>query len=164
MHGLVRCTHWEQEFTRARGGCDNHWYHNKNHRWKMWPGTRMTSCPEAMGWGFWTLKKNRSWDLDLDEESRFSELADARPVVCGGVPHVDRNKLCLSLLMSKNLKLKKVNKSFVPEPKESRQSVSRIPMHNKRFRMFYISVCIFTFHIFISWSGREYATVCYSED
>ena len=25
-------------------------------------------------------------------------------------------KMCLSLLMSKNLKLKKVNKSFVPEP------------------------------------------------
>ena len=33
--------------------------------------------------------------------------------------------------MSENLKLKKVNKSFVPEPKEGRQSVSsvfRIPM------------------------------------
>ena len=41
-------------------------------------------------------------------------------------------KLCLSLVMSENIKLKKVNKSFVPEPKESRQSVSRvfwIPMH-----------------------------------
>ena len=30
-------------------------------------------------------------------------------------------KLCLSLLMSENLKLKKVNESFVPELKESRQ-------------------------------------------
>ena len=29
--------------------------------------------------------------------------------------------VCLSLLMSKNLKLKKVIKSFVPETKESRQ-------------------------------------------
>ena len=32
-----------------------------------------------------------------------------------------RKKLCLSLLMSKNLKLKKVIKSFIPKPKESRQ-------------------------------------------
>ena len=84
----------------------------------------MMSCPEAMGWGFWNLKKIVSWDLGLDEASQLSEPAEARPVVCGGVPHVvgsdgkvsiERN--CgLSLLMSKNLKLKKVNKSFVPEP------------------------------------------------
>ena len=46
----------------------------------------------------------------------------ARPVVCGGAAcggvrweSLHRKKLCLSLLMSKNLKLKKVNKSFVPE-------------------------------------------------
>ena len=68
-------------------------------------------------------------------------------------------KLCLSFLMSENLKLKKVNKSFVPRPKESRQSVFSvlwIPMHNERFRMFYISVCICTFHIFISRSYLEY--------
>ena len=73
--------------------------------------------------GIWK-KKTGSWFLDLDEASRFSELAEARPVVCGGVPHVvgirwksqHRKKLCLSLLMSKNLKPKKVKKSFVPEP------------------------------------------------
>ena len=43
-----------------------------------------------------------------------------RPVVCGGGPargglrwkSQDRKKLCLSLLMSKNLKLKKGNKKF----------------------------------------------------
>ena len=29
-------------------------------------------------------KKTESWDSTLDEASRFSELADARPVVCGG--------------------------------------------------------------------------------
>ena len=43
-------------------------------------------------------------------------------------------KLCLSLLMSENLKLKKVNKSFVPEPKESRQV----------FRVFQIPICVWT--------------------
>ena len=43
-------------------------------------------------------------------------------------------KLCLSLLMSKNLKLKKVIKSFVPKP----------------ILCFSDSLCLF--HIFISWS------------
>ena len=73
----------------------------------------------------WDLNSERvSWDLGLNEASRFSELAAARPVVCsggtarGGVrwKSQHRKKLCLSLLMSKNLKLKKVNKSFVPKP------------------------------------------------
>ena len=61
--------------------------------------------------------------MGLDEESRFSELAEARPVVCGGDrtwwgrwKSQHRKKLCLSLLMSKNLKLIKVIKSFVSEP------------------------------------------------
>ena len=66
-------------------------------------------------------KKSVSWDLGLDEASRFSELTDARPVVCDRVPHVvgwdgevsiERNCASLSLFMSKNLKLKKVNKKF----------------------------------------------------
>ena len=64
-----------------------------------------------------------------------------------------RNCVSLSPLMSENFKLKKVNKNFVPEPKESRQSVSSvswIPMPNERFRTFYIFVCICTFHILIS--------------
>ena len=33
---------------------------------------------------FGDLKKKQSWVWDLDEASRFSELAEARPVVCGG--------------------------------------------------------------------------------
>ena len=81
----------------------------------------------------WFEKKTVSWDSTLDEGSRFSELAEARPVVCGEVLHVvgsdgkvsiERNCVCvcvslslsLSLLVSINLKLKKVIKSFVPEP------------------------------------------------
>ena len=103
----------------------------------------MRSCPEARGWGFWNLKKTVSWDMGLDEESRFSELAEARPVVCSGGAargglrwkSQNRKKLCLSLLMSKNLKLKKVIKSFVPEPKESRQV----------FRVFSDYLCLWTF-------------------
>ena len=68
-------------------------------------------------------QKKNSWDSSLEEVSLLSELADARPVVCGGgrtwwvsdvKVSIERN--CASLLMSKNLKLKKVIKSFVPEP------------------------------------------------
>ena len=94
-------------------------------------GMWITSCPEAMSWGFWDLKKALSWDLDLDEASWFSELTEARPVGVYGMPTCwlsqwveswwctisqHRKKLCFSLLMLKNLKLKKVNKCFVPEP------------------------------------------------
>ena len=32
VHGLVRCTHWVQVFTRVQGGCDNLRCHNKNSR------------------------------------------------------------------------------------------------------------------------------------
>ena len=89
----------------------------------------------AEDFGIW--KKTVSWDLDLDEASWFSELAEVRPVGVYGMParwlsqwaeswwctnSQHSKKLCLSLLMSENLKLKKVNKSFVPDPKESRQN------------------------------------------
>ena len=69
----------------------------------------MTSCPEATSWGFGDLKKKAvSWDSSLEEEGWFlgSTKCAARLL----------EKLCLSILMSKNVKLKKVNKSFVPEP------------------------------------------------
>ena len=55
----------------------------------MGPRTWMTSCPEALGilefekkkTVSWDLNSERvSWDLGLDEESRFSELAERRPV------------------------------------------------------------------------------------
>ena len=89
----------------------------------MRPGTWMTSCPKAMGWRFWNLKKRVSWDSTLEEGSWFSgarrgqtssfQRGAARSRVRWKSQH--SKKLCLSLLMSKNLKLKKVNKSFVPE-------------------------------------------------
>ena len=82
-------------------------------------------------WEFWI------WVLDLDEASRFSEFAEARRVVCGGVPHVvgsdakvsiKRNCVRLSLLM---LKTQKDNKKFRTWTKKRVVSVScffRIPM------------------------------------
>ena len=104
-------------------------------------GMWLTSCPEVMGWGFWDLKKKTvCWVLGWDGASWFSELAEGRPVRvygmharwlsqwveswrCTNSQH--SKKLCLSLLMSENLKLKKVNKSFVPEPRKS-SIVSRV--------------------------------------
>ena len=127
----------------------------------MGQGMWMTSCPEAMGWGFWDLKKTVSWDLDLDEASWFFGPGWGRSSYelrgvhtrwlsqwvenwqCTNSQH--SKKLCLSLLMSENLKLKKGNKSFIPEPEESRQVFwvfSDSYMHNECFRMFYISICI----------------------
>ena len=112
MHGLVRCIRWVQVFARARGGCDNHRYHNINPREEMWPGTWMTLCPKAMGWGFWNLKKTVSWDSTLEEGSWFSGVrwGETSSLRRDGEVSIVRN--CLSLFMSKNLKLKKVIKKF----------------------------------------------------
>ena len=56
------------------------------------------------------------WDSSLEEGSRF--LVSPRRDQLGSTKCAARllKKFCLSLLMSKNLTLKKVNKSFVPEP------------------------------------------------
>ena len=115
-----------------RGGWDNHRCHNKKPRYDIGVGMWMMSCPEEMGWGFRDLKKKTvSWVLDLDGVSWFSEIAEAKPVWVYGMPArwlsqwVERwqctnsqhsKKLFFSLPISENLKLKKVNKSFVPEP------------------------------------------------
>ena len=59
-------------------------------------------------------KKAVSWNSSLEEGSRF--LFSLRRDQLGSTKCAARllKKLCLSLLMSKNLKLKKVIKSFVP--------------------------------------------------
>ena len=117
------------------------------------------------------FEKRVSWDSTLEEGSWFSELAKARTIVCSGVPHMvgvrwksqDRKKLCLSLLMSKNLKLKRVIKSFVPEPKKRVVSVSCFSdsFVYEHLWTFSVSVWICLFHVFVSWSyifGHGYAT------
>ena len=109
----------------------------------MKPGTWMTSCPEALRiWEF--EKKTVSWDSSLEIGRR---LWSPRGKTCWGLRNVPRvcwrNWVSLSLLMSKNLK------SFVPEPISC---FSDSYMHNERFRMLYISIWIFTLHVFISWS------------
>ena len=84
----------------------------------------MTSCPEAIGSGFGNLKKNSELRFGLGRSKsifgarRGQIISFWRGAACGGVRWKcqHRKKLCLSLLMSKNIKLKKVNKSFVLEP------------------------------------------------
>ena len=130
----------------------------------------MTSCPEVMGRGFWNLKKRVSWDSTLEEGSRFSELAETRPVVCSGVLHVvgvrwksqHRKKLCLSLLMSENLKLKKVIKSFVLEPKRRVVSVSCFSDSYVYEHLWTFSVCVWSYAHFTYLGrifGRGYVTL-----
>ena len=101
----------------------------------------MTSCPEATSWGFWDLKKKKtvsrdlnseqvSWNSSLEEGSQRDQLGSTK---CAA--HLLK-KLCLSLLMPKNLKLKKVNKSFVTEP---------------IFRVFRIPICVWTWWKFYAY-------------
>ena len=80
----------------------------------------MTSNPEAMGWdSWWFWKKAVSWNLRLDEASWFFDLGEASPVMDYRMParcwvrwnsQRSRNCVCLSLPVSKNLKVKKVIK------------------------------------------------------
>ena len=90
----------------------------------MGPGTWMTSSLEALKILEFE-KKTVSWDLNSERESWDSCLEEGSWFLVS--PRRDQlesmkcatcllKKLCLSLLMLKNLKLKKANKSFVPEP------------------------------------------------
>ena len=121
--------------------------------------------------GIWKKKKTVSWDLNSERVSWDSSLEEGSQFLV--LPRRDQlestkcavrllKKLCLSLLMSKNLKLKKVNKSFIPEPKESRQV----------FRVFFGFFCLWTFvkvfpypyeyvYFTCSYLGRFRTWICY---
>ena len=98
--------------------------------------------------GIW--KKAVNWDLGLDGASWLSELVEARQFWVYGIParwlsqwveswwctnSQYSKKLCLSLMMTEILKLKKVNKNFVPERRKS--SV---------FHVFFGFLCVWTFY------------------
>ena len=59
-----------------------------------------------------------SWDSSLEEGGRFLVLPRGDQLESTKCASRLLKKLCLSLLISKNLKLKKVIKRFVPEPKK----------------------------------------------
>ena len=93
----------------------------------------MTSCTGSVGWGFWGFEKKQGVEfLPPNERVKIQSWARPDEFVCYGhhalvglraddVKAVSIERLCLSLSLSlstcrKTFKLKKVNKSFVPEP------------------------------------------------
>ena len=101
-------------------------------------GMWITSCPEAMGRGFWVIfffLKAVSWDSDLGEASWFSSFGEAKSVGCtrcaarGGVRrNSQHSKNCVSLSSCWKPKSQEGNESFVPELKIV-VSVSGFPMY-----------------------------------
>ena len=133
----------------------------------------MTSCTEALGGGFWNLKKKTELRFGLGRSKlifggrRGQTSRLRRGAARSGVrwKNQHRKKLCLSLLMSKNLKRKKVIKSFVPELKESHQSVScisRFPMNILHIHIFVVSLDVDILHkqrFIFCWFGRSLSGV-----
>ena len=103
-------------------------------------GMWMTSCPEAMGWGFWVIFEKKqlveiwSWTKRVD----FLDLGEASPVGstrcvvrCWDRWNSQHSKNYVSLSSCWKPKSQEGNRSFVPElPRVvSVSSVLRIPMH-----------------------------------
>ena len=135
--GLVRCTHWVQVFSLARGGHDNHGCHNKNpgsdrgcewrHARMWWAGILGYFFKKAVSWDLRLDETN--WDLNLDGASWFSELG--RPgqassglrdtlLFVGSDATVGIVKIVSLSPRVKNLKVKKIIKVSDLNP-ESRQ-------------------------------------------
>ena len=122
------------------------------------------------------VKWVESWDSTLEEGRRFSEVAKARPVGVYEMCHAliesvswelkmneqsaEKEIVSLSLVMSKNLKLTKVIKSFVPEPKKKKKRESSSVLSVFGFLYMFMNICErfsvsiwkCLFHVFISWS------------
>ena len=111
------------------------------------------------GMGFFViLKKAVSWDLDIDEASWFFGPGRGQSSYgLGGAPHVVGSDgtvriakiVCLSLLVLKTW-IKKGNKSFVSEPRESSLfRVFRIPMSMNILWTVWKFLCIHIFYVLI---------------
>ena len=113
----------------------------------------MTSCPEAMDWGFWVIfEKPVSWDFNLEEASWFSNVDEASPDMGYGMParggvrwnsQHSGNYVSLSLSLSprvENLKVKKVIKvSYLNYRESSVFRMFRDSHAYERFTHLYIS-------------------------
>ena len=78
MHGLVRCKP-ECRFSRVRSGRVIQRYHNRSPRWRMWPGTWVTSRTGSVGWDL----KSQLVELSLAFRRRRMTFA-CSPRPCGG--------------------------------------------------------------------------------
>ena len=96
---------------------------------------------ESVGWGFGDLRKAESWVPASERESRDSELGETRQIVRYGrrvlvglraddVKAVSIERLCLYLLMSKNLWLKGNKVSYLNQFR-----VFRFPMSISHIRI-----------------------------
>ena len=115
----------------------------------MWLGMWMTSCSEAMGWGFWVIleKKNQlveiwGWTKRVD----FLDLGEASPVMDYGMPAYcwvrwnsqhSKNCVCLSLSSCWRPKSQDGNESSVPE----------LPRVVSVSSVFFGFLCMWTFHV-----------------
>ena len=127
-------------------------------------GMWMTSCLEAIGWGFWVIFEKKLlieiWTETKRVDFRFWTrpgqlgLRDP-PRMVGSGGKVSRVKI-VSLSSYWKLKSEEGNKSFVPELLRvvTVSSVFRIPMHTNILRIHYITMHmnilqIWIFHIFV---------------
>ena len=132
----------------------------------MWLGIWMTSCSEAMGWGFWVIFEKKEWVEIWSWTKRVDFWTWTRPVQLWttGFPRVVGSDgtvsiveiVCLSLLVSKNLKVKKVIKVSYLNYRES--SVFRVFRDSNAYVRF-THLYILHNHIFvfgyITWLGVD---------
>ena len=129
-------------------------------------GMWMTSYPEAMGWGFWVIFEKEQLVEIWNWAKRVDFWASAKPDQLGlrDAPRVAGSDgtisivkiVCLSLLVSKNLKVKKVIKvSYHELPRVvSVSSVFPIPMHMNVLHIcrFYVSVYfVYSYYGYVTW-------------
>ena len=126
--------------------------------------TWMMSCAEAMGWGFWNLKKNSVLRFGLGRSksifgARRGQTSSLRwgATVVGSDGKVSPERNCVSLSSCwKTLNSKKLIKVLYL----NQFRVFQIPVYEHLWT-FSVSVWICLFHEFVSWSyifGRGYAT------
>ena len=115
----------------------------------MWPGDVNDIMHRKRAEDLGDLKKSESWVPVSEEDSWLSELAEALhrlPHVVGIDGKVSIERLCLSLLMSKTFKLKKVIKSFVPE---LRSRKFFFEFRDSYVNCIWVMNILCTFHIFM---------------
>ena len=110
-------------YARARV-CDNHRCHNKNPWWKIGLGREWRHARKRWGGILGDFEKKAvSWDLTLDEASWFLSLGEASPVGDYGMRRAfvwSDGTVSIVKIVSLSprveiLKVKNVNKRFVPE-------------------------------------------------
>ena len=151
MHGLVRCKH-ERRCSRTRGE-DASFTDVKikpqigNWDQRVW----ITSCTGSVGWWFGGFEK-KQWIEFQSPNERVENQTWARPdefvryrflalvgLRADDVKAVSIERLCVSLFKSrKTFKLKKLNKSFIPETISWMSCISGFAMSIAHIRILWV--------------------------